>query len=96
MAVALTDPSTNAVQPSSLAHSGPVPLRRNKSIPAMKVDPGPVSMFGQTPRLVVTRDGSGPGQMREPLGDDSGPKSLPNPKRSNSKLENTVRFLEYL
>ena len=85
MAITLTDPSTNAVQPMSLP-LGSEPLRRNKSIPAIKTDSGPVSLFGQAPHLVVSRNGT-----RDPLAVYNGPKSLPVRKKSKVKPEKAVR-----
>ena len=89
LAIALTDPSTNAVQPMSLPYPGPQPLRRNKSIPARKSDSGPVSLFGEVPHLVVARDGHH-GPKRDPLSPYNGPKSLPVRKKSKVKKETAV------
>ena len=86
IAVALTDPSTNAVQPMSLPYREPEPLKRHKSIPALKSDSGPVSFFGQVPHLVVARDG----KKRDAPSTYDGPKSLPIRKKSRAKAENAV------
>ena len=86
MAVALTDPSTNTIQPSSFnINSGQ--LRRNKSIPIMKSDSGAASLFGQTPHIVVTRDRSR--SSGGPLSDINGPLSLPVRKKSKHKKEDS-------
>ena len=86
MAVALTDPSTNIIQPSSF-NKNSQSLRRNKSIPVIKTDSGPVSLFGQTPNIVVTRDRRA--SSGGPLSTMNGPQSLPVVRKSKHKKDNT-------